>query len=489
MFGNVVRFDSDGNQLVGEEVPAPFPQARTSDGNPSRNAERDEGVFRPSQQANADPEWVRRLMDSQSIMLDFARREHALAVAELIRVAQELGKNSWDGQSRSGQNPDAWPPKRIADWIISTLSHELQNAKLSGDPALPEKYRQMAADLARAQTEIESLRQRVRAAEDMVREMKDTAAKEALRRQEAAEKKVAATLAVNKLRHGPQQPYPSHQTQVVSAPEQPPVAPSTDVADRPDSSIASSQSAIIPEATPAQLATVNARVVDVIRVVAEYGLCRWKDISHQLAEQWGKRQTSGAMDHSISKAITFGLLKAEEVPLEWGGRPTGKMLILTEKGMQSAIALGMKPVESQYSRGIAMHKSGAHFYVILEVAGILATRYTSVDCFPSYIAVGGEKYYPDITVVEPDGNKIGVEVERGTYKAQRDDKWLRAAAANGGTIYLVTPNQEVMVAIVAEIEQVREQQPGQVKRILAFNVRSYRENRGDPSASLWTYEG
>jgi hypothetical protein len=428
-------------------------------------------------------------MDSQSIMLGFARREHALAVAELIRVAQELGRNSWDGQSRSGQNPDSWPPKRIADWIISTVGHELQNAKLSGDPALPEKYRQMAADLARAQTEIESLRQRVRAAEDMVRDMKEAAAKEALRRQEAAEKKVAATLAANKMRHGPQQPYPSYQSQVVSAPEQPPAAPSTDVVGKPDGFIANPQSAIIPEATPAQLATANARVADVIRVVAEYGLCRWKDISHQLAEQWGKRQTSGAMDHSISKAITFGLLRAEEVPLEWGGRPTGKILILTEKGLEFALALGMKPVESQYNRGLALHKDGAHFYVILEVAGILATRYPSVDWFPSYLLVESEKYHPDIVAVDSDGNKIYVEVERGTYKAQRDDKWLRAAAANGGVIYLVTPNQEAMMVIAAEIEQVKANHSGQIRRLKAFNIRSYRENKADHSVSLWAYEG
>jgi hypothetical protein len=488
MFGKVIRFDGDGNQLLSHEASASFSEVRASDAALPQRTDDAESVSAPHQQGSGDPEWVRRLLDRQKTMLDSARREQLLAVAELIRIAQVLCKDSWDAQSRSGQNPDAWPPKRVADLIIADLTDASRNAQLAQDPALSEKYHRMTTDLASAYTEIDTLRQRVRAAEDMVREMKDAAAKEAQRRQEAAEKKVAATLAVNKMRYGPQQQIRAHQNQV-GMPEPPSINVPPIEAHESDNNKSEPQNNLIPEATPAQLATANARVVDVIRVVAEYGLCRWKDISHQLAEQWGKRLTSGAMDHSISKSITFGLLKAEEVPLEWGGRPTGKMLILTEQGMQWALALGMKPVESQYSRGIAMHKSGAHFYVILEVAGILATRYGSVDCFPPYILVGDEKYYPDITVLEPGGNKIGVEVERGTYKAQRDDKWLRAAAANSGTIYVVTPNQEAMLAIAAEIEQVREQHPGQVRRILAFNVRSYRENRGDSSASLWAYEG
>jgi hypothetical protein len=478
MFGKVVRFDDEGRQVITQP-----PEAQAV------GAGSDNSSLARQHRDTADLEWMQRLLDSQSAMVEFAQRERALATAELIRVAQVLCKEAWDAKSRSGNNPETWSPKMLADLIISSVSGALRANRLFQDPDLPEKYHQVAGELAQVRAENDSLRQRVRAAEEAARDMIAVAAKEGARRQKPVERRMAAPPTASESQPDSQQPDRPHQVQADVAG---PALASTVIVDGVSISVdptPDAQNVIIPEATPAQIGSNNERVDDVIRVIAEHGLCRWKDISQQLANLWGKRLTSGAMDNAISKSISFGLLRAEEVPLEWGGKPTGKMLALTDKGMACALSLGVKSVESQYRRGIAVHKDGAHFYVILEVAGILAIRYATVDYFPPLILVEGEKYYPDITAIESSGNKISVEVERGTYKAQREGKWLRAAAANGGTIYLVTPNQEVMVTIVAEINLVRERYFDRIRRILAFNVRSYRENRGDGSASLWAYEG
>lgn len=492
MFGNVIRFD-EGHYHPSNNSTLAKPLEAAPETAPALLESRQDGARQAlTQQSNADPAWVQRLLDNQAAMLESAQKERAVALAELTRIAQALCKDAWDMQSRSGRNPETWPPRMIADLVVDNVNSALRNAQLSQDPALPEKHHQLAADLANANAENAALRQRVQVAEDAVREMKAALAKDMLRRQEAAEKKAAATLVANRLRSNVKREDQAHQPQftTLNIPEQAPMDTLASVARTSSSAPApDSQHMLIPDATPAQLVSNNTRVADVIKVVAEYGLCRWKDLSHHLAGQWGKHLNSGAMDNAIGKSTALGLLRTDEVVLEWGGKPTGKMLILTERGVECALALGVKPVESQYSRGLALHKDGAHFYVILEVAGILATRYPSVDWLPSYVLVGDEKYYPDIIAVDSDGNKIYVEVERGTYKARRDDKWLRAAAANSGVIYLVTPNQEAMAAIAAEIEQVRSNHVGHIGRLMAFNVRSYRENKTDHSISLWAYEG
>ena len=160
MFGKVVRFDVDGHQAVAQMPNTSLAVARNGHS----------GLPAWQHQSNADLDWLQRLIDSQTAMLEFAQRERALTATELIRVAQVLCQEAWDSQSRSGQNAETWPPKMIADLIISNIGLTLRTTRLLQDPDLPEKYHQAANDLAQARVENDALRQRVRVAEDTMRE-------------------------------------------------------------------------------------------------------------------------------------------------------------------------------------------------------------------------------------------------------------------------------------------------------------------------------
>lgn len=413
------------------------------------------------------------MIDQQIRLLEAAQHERAAAAAELKRIAHTVCKEAWDTKARAGEDPEAWPSKMIADLIIQNVGLMLRNARLSNDPALVEKHRQALDELAKTRADNHRLRQRARAAEDAIRELKAAAMKEAAKQQKAAEKQAESAPSSQQAasrsakegteRRAPAETHGGDVIEVEAAAKPAPVAPGSG----------------------------STRVDDLIRVIAETGLCRWKDISTRLAELWEVRSSTGTIDAAIKRGIEIGLLRTEEVRLEWGGKPTGKVVLLTEEGKRCAASLGVPPVESHYSRGVAIHKDGSHFYAILEVAAILATHYAQVDFFPPAIIVEGGKYYPDVVAATTQGERIFVEVERGTHKDERDReaKWLRAAAANRGAVYVVTPNQEVMLAIVGEVCDIRDRQPGRIERVLAFNVRAYRERKGQNRESLWSPEG
>lgn len=479
MLGNVVRFDED-TPPVTSEVSQPAADQNSGASRPPVILSLQENNARPAESVPHDLTWMRRMIDQQMLLLEAAQRERALATAELERLAQTLCQEAWDAKRRAGESLDRYPPSAVADLIIQSVKSHLRNATMSQDPNLAAKHLLSATELANARTEIHSLRQRLRAAEDAVRETRAAIAKEARKRQEAAEKRTQATLSKSGIGSPERsadrwQRQPSVKTFV------------DDVGDVASIKIAESRLSLAQALTGNR----NGRVDDVVKVIAELGLCRWKDVSAHLARLWQIRPTAGTMDTAISKAISLGLLRAEEVRLEWGGKPTGKMLLLTDRGQQHAVALGINPVESQYMRGLAAHKDGSHFYAILEVAGILAQYYADIDFFPQSVATDGGKYHPDVMAAGAEGQKLFVEVERATYKGEhdRDGKWLRAAAANNGAIYFVTPNQESMLAIADEINHIRQRNPDRIIRVLAFNVKSHRESKGQGLASLWSYDG
>ncbi len=472
MLGNIVRFDDDSKPIHASLPRATIPVSE--DARPLQATPTVEPKSVPVGDAPHDLTWMQSMIDQKTRLFEAAQWEKAEAVVELKRIAQTLCKEAWDAKARVGDNPEAWPPKLIADLIVQSLGVALRNARLAQDPALPQKHQKALDELAKTRADNHRLRQRAGAAEDAIRELKGAAIKEAVKQQKAAEKQSEP------VRGG-------RQLEVRNVTENPVTRNSTDT--RGDDKNAAQATIISPPTVEA--GSGNSRVDDVLRVIAQTGLCRWKDISIRLAELWEVRSSTGTIDSAIKRGIEIGLLRTEEVRLEWGGKPTGKVLILTEEGKRCAASLGVAPTESHYTRGIAIHKDGSHFYAILEVAAILATQYARVDFFPSAITVEGGKYYPDVIAATAEGGRIFVEVERGTHKDERDReaKWLRAAAANKGTVYVVTPNQEVMMAIVGEICEVRDRQAGQIDRVMAFNVRAYRERRGQNLESLWSPEG
>ncbi len=483
MFGKIVRFDDEDNSRRPDDSPAPALPPRSSPppmmaqqhngGDPDRLPEWEAAPpsAAPSHATSgaSDGRWVEELPDTLRLMYDSALQERARAMTELHRLAQSLCHDEWDGQSRSGKDPERWPPSQIAELVIRSVEKKLRSARFSQDPQLAERYQQVTAELAQAKADIDSLRQRLHSAETAVREMKEAALKEAIRRQQSAESRAQTALAKQRLSSPPPAPRaPSAQlrTAVVDAPP--------DVVDDADAES---------EETGA-LDNGSERLNDVVRVIAFTGLCRSKDVRRELAKLWGLRNDSNAR-RQVIRAAAAGLIEVKEVALEWGGRATGHMLVLTAQGHQLAATLGVQPVKGQYELGMGLHKSEEHLYLILEVADILrAGGHTDVDPFPPSMTLSGnQQYQPDIKarIPSPENAIILIEVERNTYKAtdrtDRSGKWLRAAEAGGGVIHLVTPNQEALAAIVAEIDAVRKKHSAQEIRVKVFNISDFRAQK------------
>ncbi len=263
------------------------------------------------------------------------------------------------------------------------------------------------------------------------------------------------------------------------APRAPVAAPRAAVVDAPPVVVGTDADAESDEdVTPEKS---NERRDDVVRVLAESGLCRGKDVRGELAKRWGSNNDQVAR-RPIERAVKAGLVDVKQASLEWGGKPTGNMFVLTAQGRDLAKSLGVQLVKGQYELGMALHKSEEHLYLILEAADILrANGYRDVDPFPPSMTVyGNQQYQPDIKarMPSPDNASISIEVERNTYKAvDRDDrfgKWLRAAEAGRGVIYLVTPSNEAMTIIVAEIDAARKQKPQQKIQVKVFSVSDFR---------------
>ncbi len=484
MFGKIVRFDDEDNSRRPDDSSAPALPPRSSPppviAQQHNRGDRDrlpEWEAAPASAAPShvtsgasDGRWVEELPDTLRLMYDSALQERARAMAELHRLAQSLCHDEWDGQSRGGKDPERWPPSQIAGLVIRSVEKKLRSARFSQDPQLAERYQQVAAELAQAKAEMDGLRQRLHSAETAVREMKADALKEAMRKQKYAEEKAQTGYVKQRVSSpppAPRAPVAAPRAVVVDAP---PVVVGTDADAESDEDVAPEKS--------------NERRDDVVRVLASTGLCRGKDVRSQLAKLWKMRNDKTAQKH-VLRVVADGFAEVKEANLEWGGKATGHLFTLTAQGRNLAKSLGVQLVKGQYERGMALHKSADHLYLILEVADILsANGYRDVAPFPPSMTLSGDKQYqPDIKarMPSPENTIIQIEVERNTYKAtDRDDrfgKWLRAAEAGLGVIHLITPNNESLAAIVAEIDAVRKQTPQQRIQIKAFSVSDFRAQK------------
>ncbi len=481
-----------------------------------------------------DASWMSHTLDRLDQKFVVAQQSSAVYQAALIRLANTLCRKEWNSLMRSSRQPESWPPDAIADLVIKTVEMELRNAQYLQDPEIANKYHEVAADLQTARAENDHLRQRVAAAEDMVREMREQAAKEALRQQEAAVKRqrvaqdragILQRQVEQRQRQEPPTGDPPRPTLRVSGvvgkpplgdPKPPPrrdgpsaaanVAPvgiehqpaPAQSGPEPAANTGQSRQALqvnTPQSAPTQPASRSTatsgdeRVDDVVRVIAETGLCRAKDVRVLLMKQWEMASNKPAVRH-LDAAIKFGFIEQIAVRLEWGGQPSANILVLTQTGRALAEAMGVKIVRGQYEVGMAVHRNAEHLYVILEVADILAVEsYSRIDPFPAFVPTSSGHCYPDLTAIDPTDQRLLIEVERGTYKDEneRDTKWLRAAEAGGGVIHLVTPNNEVMMAVLDEVKQILARRD-QRAVIRACNIREYRKGARGVNGAIWTFE-
>lgn len=407
----------------------------------------------PGQQTTGSDNPVATAMDVQQLsdMLNaqFGLREaaqagKAQAVRALVATAEALCPNQWDSEKRAGHSPEDWPPERIGEFVIRHTMPAIQRGYLAQRPGLAEDYEKLSGDLSAARDEINRLKLQLHHAQEMARTKATTQAAQLTERNIPAEVEATNT----------GQP---RRTSARATPDRAEI-------DR-------------------KINAVPTKHVDaVIKSMATTGLSRSDKVRAHVAAKWGVRPNGGRVGYAVRAAERRGLIDTVSCTVGWKGETTRTFLVLTPAGQARAEELGVALVESEFTAGIKLHKTASHLYLVLKTSDILrAEGFEEVNYLPRSVEIAGGEYCPDITARQDD-SLIHVECERSQFK-QREIKWSRAAEANNGRIYLVTPNLQVLNTITSEIAATT----GSEFEVWAFSITEYAAGGRGEGGAIWTY--
>jgi hypothetical protein len=320
----------------------------------------------------------------------------------------------------------------------------IQRGYLAQRPGLAEDYEKLSGDLSAAREELNRLKLQLHYAQETARTTATTQAVQPIVQNSLAEVEASNT----------GQPKP---TSAKAAP------------DRAD--------------IDRKIDAVPTKHVDaVITAMATTGLSRSDKVRAHVAAKWKARPNGGRVGYAIRAAERRGLVDTVPCTVGWKGETTRTFLVLTRAGQARAAELGVTLAESEFSAGIKWHKTASHLYLVLKTFDILrAEGFEEVNYLPRPVEIAGGEYCPDITARQ-DGRLIYVECERSQFK-EREIKWSRAAEANNGRIYLVTPNLQVQNTITSEIAATT----GSEFEVWAFSITEYAAGVRGEGGSIWTY--
>lgn len=333
-------------------------------------------------------------------------------MAVLRRIAETLLPAEWNALKREQGDVELWTPERLGDWIIVIAERRLRRAELAGaNPAMTEAV----------VAERESLRRRVQELEGELGEVR-------VRYEEVQRQLAARDAELARLR-----------AEVVSLRD----------AAVPPATLERSERSERSERRERSAGATRAVEERALEVIGSRGYCLRADVARAV----GLDPTSGSAHRLFEALREAGWIEEEQPQAEVVGRPP-YLLRLTEGGREAYRRLfGAEPVESQYDRLLARHKSVEHVLLNLQAReALLAAGATSVDLYPRPVALpGGGVFDVDIVAVF-DGRSLYIEAERPTEKRvrERTAKW-NAYAAVTKEFYVVTPNKEAKTAIISEI--------------------------------------
>jgi len=348
-----------------------------------------------------------------------AEAEYRAAADKLCEIARTLLPTEWNALRREHPDATSWPPSRLGDWIIETGRRKLNRLELltaGGD---------LAAEVETLTAERDQLRAQLRQAQDELAALR--ADHSTLREQVAARDAELARLRdeVVRLREAPREPLPTATTP----------GPAAD-----------------------WLAEWQAASDDfehdkaALRAIGVRGFCLRLDIARTIGF---RDASSGAARRVFESLREHGLIEENRPKVEGVGR-TPYLLRLTERGREAFRALfGEEPVESEYDRLLARHKSPEHVLLNLQARDVLlAAGAESVDLYPRPVPLpNGGTFDVDIVAVF-DGKPLYVEAERAVRggKGDRTHKWNNYATVTRD-FYVVVPNKRSKTVVVSEISR------------------------------------
>ncbi len=347
-----------------------------------------------------------------------AEAEYRAAVSRLGEIARSLLPAEWNALRREHPDAAAWPSQKLAEWVVETGRRKLNRLEMltQGDlaeelEALTQERDELAAQLGQARDTLAALESGYRTAQEQVQ---------------------ARDVELARLR-----------SDVVSLRERS-VAPERATA-----------AAMVTAFADADLAAWQAsasfeRDRGALHAIGRYGFCLRADVAKAIGVA---DATSGTARQIFDNLVALDLLEQERPRSERAGQAP-YFLRLTARGQEVYRALfGQEPVESEYDRLLARHKSAEHVLLNLQARDVLrAGGAKSVDLYPHPVSLpNGGTFDVDLVAVF-DGKPLYVEAERGSAQKKRPQKWTNYATVTKD-FYIVVPNTKAKSRLISETDR------------------------------------
>ena len=354
-----------------------------------------------------------------------AEAQYREAVARLGEIARSLLPTEWNALRREHPEADTWPPQRLAAWVVETGRRKLNRLEMltQGDLAqeietLTQERDELAAQLRQAQDTLATLEAGYRTTQEQLQ---------------------ARDVELAQLRNE----VVAHREREKASPETPAAAMVTTFTDD--------------DLAVWQASAAFERDRDALHAIGRHGFCLRAEVAKAIGIA---DATSGTARQIFENLDALDLLEQERPRSERAGQAP-YFLRLTVRGQEVYRALfGQEPVESDYDRLLARHKSAEHVLLNLQARDALrAAGATSVDLYPHPVSLPNGGTF-DVDMVAVFGGKpLYVEAERGSAPKKRPQKWTNYAAVTKD-FYIVVPNTKAKSRLISEIDRWACENPG-----------------------------
>jgi hypothetical protein len=348
-----------------------------------------------------------------------AEAEYREAVARLGEIARSLLPAEWNGLRREHPEAAAWPPQRLADWVVETGRRKLNRLEMLTQ-----------GDLAQ---EVESLTRERDELAAQLHQARDTLATLKAGYRTAREQLQARDVELAHLRNE----VVAHREREKTSSEAPPAAEM--ITAFADDDLAAWQAS-----------AAFARDREALHAIGRHGFCLRADVAKAIGIA---DATSGTARQVFENLVALDLLEQERPRSESVGQ-TPYFLRLTARGREVYRALfGEEPVASEYERLLARHKSAEHVLLNLRARDALqVVGAESVDLYPHPVGLPtGGTFDVDLVAVVG-GKPLYVEAERSGKKEARVRKWTNYASVTKD-FYVFVPNTDAKTGIISELSK------------------------------------
>lgn len=347
---------------------------------------------------------------------------------QLLRVVRTTLSTEWNDLLAEDPHAHKRSHEEIADWIIEKTRTRMNRLRWAADPKVAERMESVAKENKRLKAQLEEAKNALATLqakyEDVIRQGQAKDAELARLREDVTSLREQATV----LREARQRARPR---------------PSGEIGDDSDSAEAPEWLSGWQDSDTYQMDR------EVLRVIGLRGLSLRSDVAKAVTSL--DSSTSGTARRLFDRLGDLGVIEEERPRGEIGGG-TPYLLRLTERGKEAfQLLFDDEPVESEYDRLMARHKSPEHVLLNMKARDVLLEAGAdSVDMYPRPVTLpDGGRLDVDLVAVF-DGEPLYIEAERSRSKKVREAKWTNLASI-AGNLYVVVPNKKVKSAVISEI--------------------------------------